>query len=233
MHPILFYGVPEGCSFGSIIALEWLGEPYQLCRIAMPEVVSSADFKRINPMGETPALVTASGEIISESMAILNHIGARAIGSGLAFAQGTPEYDRLNQMLAFLNTSYFNAFVPLWYALEHAKNGSAGETLREYGRTLVKKAHANLETLLQGREWLVGESRTLADAYFMGIARWADFHQVIDRRDYPRIHRLYERLLEDPAVGFAQAIEHEKPVSGSRALMGHVDLHDVLGKMFR
>ncbi|MCR7705994.1 glutathione S-transferase, partial [Pseudomonas aeruginosa] len=35
MEPVLFYGVPHGCSFGSIVALEWLGRPYRLCRIEM------------------------------------------------------------------------------------------------------------------------------------------------------------------------------------------------------
>ena len=36
MEPVLFYGVPQGCSFGSIVALEWLNQPYRLCRINMP-----------------------------------------------------------------------------------------------------------------------------------------------------------------------------------------------------
>ena len=42
------------------MALEWLGRPYMLCRIAMPEVVSGDDYRRINPVGETPSLMTAS-----------------------------------------------------------------------------------------------------------------------------------------------------------------------------
>ena len=37
MEPVLFYGVPGGCSLASIIALEWLGQPYKLCRIEMLE----------------------------------------------------------------------------------------------------------------------------------------------------------------------------------------------------
>ncbi|MBP2442684.1 glutathione S-transferase [Rhizobium leguminosarum] len=56
MSPILFYRVPEGCSFGSIVALEWSGLPYRLCRVEMPEMVSSDDYLRINPVGETPSL---------------------------------------------------------------------------------------------------------------------------------------------------------------------------------
>ena len=61
MTQILFYGVPSGCSFGSIVALEWLGRPYRHCRIAMPEVVSGPDYRRLNSVGETPTLLTADG----------------------------------------------------------------------------------------------------------------------------------------------------------------------------
>ncbi|MGO7258855.1 glutathione S-transferase N-terminal domain-containing protein, partial [Rhizobium brockwellii] len=81
MSPILFYGVPEGCSFGSIVALEWSGLPYRLCRVEMPEMVSTDDYARINAVGETPSLLLEDGRTISESMAILHHIGARAVGN--------------------------------------------------------------------------------------------------------------------------------------------------------
>ena len=119
MTPTLFYGIPSGCSFGSIVALEWLGQPYRLSRIDMPEVVQSDAYRRINPVGETPSLLTEDGRIISESLAILNHLGSRGIDKGLSFKQGTAGFDRLNQTLAYLNTSFFNSFSPLWYSLEH------------------------------------------------------------------------------------------------------------------
>jgi len=238
MHPILFYGVPEGCSLGTIVALEWTGLPYRLCRIAMPGVVSGEAYRRINPVGETPALMTERGDVLSESLAILNHVGARHVGaraldSGLAFQQGSREFDRLNALLAFLNTSFFNAFSPLWYALEHGSAGSEKASLTAYGRALVAKTHAQLEALLDGRAWLLGERRTLADAYFYGIARWADFHQAVDRRDYPGLQGLFERLADDPAVRFALAIEHGEDARSSGGFAGHVGLEDALQLLAR
>ena len=110
MHPILCYGVPSGCSFGSIVALEWLGQPYRLCRIDMPNEVTGDAYRRINPIGETPSLLDGDGQVISESLAILNHLGARGIDRGLGFAQGTRDFDRLNQLLAYLNTSFFGDY---------------------------------------------------------------------------------------------------------------------------
>ncbi|QRM29901.1 glutathione S-transferase family protein [Microvirga sp. VF16] len=228
MVQTLMYGVPSGCSFGSIVALEWLGEPYRLCRIEMPAVVTSNAYRTINPAGETPTLVTATGERISESMAILNHLGARGIDKGLSFAQGTAGFDRLNQMLAFLNTSFFAAFGPLWYALEHEAEGPDRDVLRAYGAAQVAKAHANLEAMLGDKEWLLGDRRTLADAYFIGIARWTKYHDVVDRRDYPGLQRLFERLEADPAVRFAHAIERGEAPVGTGGFQGEVSLNDIL-----
>jgi glutathione S-transferase len=227
----LFYGVPEGCSFGSIVALEWSGAKYHLCRVQMPEVVSSEDYRHINPVGETPTLMLPDGRLVSESMAILGHIAAKTSGKGLGFEPGSPDDDWLKQMLAFLNTSFFNAFSPLWYSIEHELAPDARQALRDYGIAKVERAHADLETLLAGRQWLLGDKRSLADAYFMGIARWNDFHKVVDRRAFPALNSLYERMLEDPAVRFAHAIEHEEKAVSAGGFQGHVSLDEMLGEI--
>jgi len=230
MSPILFYGVPSGCSFGSIVALEWLGQPYRLCRIEMPEGFTDG-YRRINPVAETPTLLTADGHALSESMAILNHLAVPGIDGGLGFAQGTHDFDRLNRMLAWLNTTFFNAFSPLWHVLEHEMPGDGQAALKAYGRDSVAKAHAQLEAMLGDQPWLLGERRTLADAYFIGIARWTNYHDVIDRSDYPRLQRLFDRLEADPAVVFAHAIEAQASATSAGGFQGHVSLDDALASL--
>jgi len=232
MTPILFYGIPSGCSFGSIVALEWLGEPYRLSRIQMPEVVQSEAFRRVNPVGETPSLKTGDGHIISESLAIMNHLGARGIAKGIGFKQGTTDFDRLNQRLAYLNTSFFNAFSPLWYALEHdTMKPEEKQALRNYGAANVTRAHHELEKMLGKDPWLLGIGHTLADAYFIGIARWTKYHNVVDRKDFPAVQALFERLENDPAVKFAHAIERGEDVKGSGGFAGHVSLEQALSEI--
>lgn len=228
MTPVLFYGVPEGCSLGSIVALEWSGLPYQLCRIEMPAVVNSEAFKRINPVGETPSLRTADGRYISQSVAILHHIGASSVASGLVPAQGEPAFDRFNEVLGFLNTGFFESFAPLWYAMEHDVQGEGKPILTAMGHHKVRKAHADLERMLGSQDWLAGEQRTAADAYFTGIARWNDFHRVLDRRDFPALQRLHTRLRADAAVRFAHAVEHGGIAHSAGMFAGHVDLDTAL-----
>ena len=228
MEPVLFYGIPSGCSFGSIVALEWLGRPYQLSRVEMLKDFMSGDYRFINPVGETPAMSTETGELLTESVAILNHIGAQGIDAGIAYAQGTPEFDKLNRMLAYLNITFFASFGPLWYVYEHGGDEAAKAALRNYGRFKVLKAHADLDRMLGENEWLLGENKTLADAYFIGIARWADYHDVVERSDYPNLVRLVEKLENDPAVRFAHAIEDQQPAQSSGGYRGQISATESL-----
>lgn len=230
----LFYGVPEGCSFGAIVALAWSGQPYQLCRIPMPELVGSEAYRRINPLGETPSLMTADGRIFSQSQAILLHIAQTSDDPRMGGRPGTAAGDRQQEALSFLTTTFFSAFSPLWQAFEHAGTGD-GALLRTMGERQVTKAHAQLERLMDGRDWLAGDGPTLADAYFIGIARWNDFHRVLDRRAHPQVHALHERLRQDPAVRFAHAVEDGAEAApgadGSGGFRGHVGLDELLARL--
>jgi len=227
MEPILFYGVPEGCSFGSIVALEWAGRPYRLCRIEMPKIVSTEAYRRINPLGETPTFLSEAGAVFSQSSTILRHIALGSSDPRMGPRPGEKGHERLDEMLAFLHTTFFSAFGPLWQAIEGAE-GAEKEVLTSVGRRKVKKAHQQLEQLLGGRPWLAGNGPTIADAYFVGIARWNDFHAVLDRSDYPGLNSLYRRLQEDPAVRFAHAIEHGEEARSAGSFLGHISLEAAL-----
>lgn len=231
MTPILFYGVPLGCSFGSIVALEWLGEPYRLCRVHMPDVSQGADYKAINPIGETPAFISGDGHVISEGLAIFHHVMARGLDKGLGFRQGTMEFDAFNRMMSFLVTRFFSAFNPLWFAYEFLDAPEKKAVLREEGTALVEAALGKLEALLGDRRWLVSDRMSMADAYYVGVARWVDFHSIIEWADFPWARALYDRADADPAVAFAHAIEAGEAPAGTGACQGHVALADIAAEV--
>ena len=113
MEPVLFYGVPHGCSFGSIVALEWLGRPYRLCRIEMPLETGERTYVRLNPARQTPTLLLEDGRALSESLAILQHLAARDLCRKLGYPQGSAEFDELNFALALLHTECHSAWGPV------------------------------------------------------------------------------------------------------------------------
>lgn len=233
MEPVLFYGVPQGCSFGSIVALEWLGQPYRLCRIEMLEQPWDVLYSKVNPLLKTPTLLLEDGESLSESLAILQHLAARDLQKGLGFAQGSREFDRLNQMLAYLNTDFFAAFGPLWTLYDtQGMSGVEQELLRRLGREHVAVGCAYLDGLLAKRDWLLGDERSMADAYFIGVARWAEYHRLFDlNQEYPNLARHLARLKDDPAVRFAEAIERGEEPRGQGHFRGHVSLRELESRL--
>lgn len=226
MEPILFYGVPSGCSLGAVIALEWLAQPYRLSRIEMMQHPWPAPYAHVNPRMKTPALLLDDGDALTESAAILQLIGRRGIAQGLGFAAGTREHDRLNEMLAYLTTDYFSAYAPLWKLYDTGDNDAATRTvLRTWGEETARKECAYVDGLLADRAWLLGPQRTVADAYLYAVGRWARYHEVADlEADYPHLAAWFGRMEADPAVQFALAIERGEEPVGNGAFVGHVQI---------
>jgi glutathione S-transferase len=53
MEPILVYGHPLGSSLGLVAAFEWLGRPYRLARVKMPDDMLNDRYARLNGRQET------------------------------------------------------------------------------------------------------------------------------------------------------------------------------------
>jgi glutathione S-transferase len=227
METTLIYSVPFGCSFAAIAALEWSGLPFRLARVEARDPASKQHpaFLAINPLGQTPALLTHAGAPLLESMAILLHLAARAPDSQLGFAQGSPEYDRLNSVLSFLHTTFHAAFMPAFQASRAPEGDARAAVWREMAVEKVNKSLAHLERLLEGRAWLASSAApSIADAYLAATARWAEPLQLARLSDYPHVARVLAALETDPGIRFAHAIEAGLPATGQGGFLGHVAL---------
>jgi len=229
LEPILIYGFPLGSSMGLVAALEWLGKPYRLCRVDMLGEMREPAYARINARHETPALVTDRGNVLTETMAIARWFAARDSERRVSFDPLSPETDRMTQLMAFINSGFTGAFAPLWVALEMDPPRPALQSaLREWGKEAVIDRHDRLEAMMGDTPYLVGDRPTLADALFIGVARWLDFHGVAAQSRWPRLAALRKRLEADPAVIYATALESGEAATGSGAGQGHVALTEVI-----
>ncbi|WP_027584889.1 glutathione S-transferase family protein [Bradyrhizobium sp. Ai1a-2] len=229
MEPILLYGFPLGSSMGLVAALEWLGQPYRLCRVDMLGEMRDPAYAQINPRHETPACVTDQGTVLTESMAIAAWLEARDTERRISFDPLSPRADRMHQLMAFVNTGFTAAFSPFWAAMEmETPNPTTQSALRQWGQANVMQRHDKLEGLIGKGPFLLGDRPTLADALLVGVARWLDFHAVADRSRWPKLAALRERIEADPAVIYAAALEKGENRPGTGACTGHLALNDVI-----
>lgn len=229
MEPILIYGFPLGSSMGLVAALEWLGKPYRLCRVDMLGEMREPAYARINARHETPALITDQGRALTETMAIANWLAMRDDERRISPDPLSSDADRMRQVMAFINTGFTGAFSPLWAAMEMDPPRPALQAaLREWGKEAVIERHDKLETMAGDGPYLVGDRPTLADALFVGVARWLDFHEIAPPTRWPRLAALRARLEADPAVVYATALESGEDAAGSGLCLGHVPLAEVI-----
>lgn len=219
---------------GLVAALEWLGRPYRLCRVDMLGEMREPSYARINPRHETPVLITDRGETLTESMAIAAWLEARDPERRISFEPMAREADRMHQLMAFINTGFTGAFSPLWAALELSPpNPSLQAALREWGSERVIERCSRLEEMTGETPFLMGGRPTLADSFFIGVARWVDFHAVEDMERWPKLAAIRRRLEADPAVVYATALENGEDRPGTGACLGHVPLAEVIERYGR
>lgn len=229
MEPILLYGYPLGSSMGLVAALEWLGQPYRLCRVDMLGEMRDPSYARINPRHETPAFITDEGRVLSETMAIAAWLEARDVERRISFDPLTAEADRMHQLMGFVNSGFTGAFTPLWIALEmEVPDPTMQAMLRKSGIERVIERHDKLEAMIGEDAFFIGEHPTLADALLIGVARWLEYFDVADKARWPKLTTLRQRLEAEPAVIYATALESGESIQGTGACLGHVSLTEVI-----
>lgn len=199
----LFY-MPGACSLSDHIALEWAGADYQLEKVARDRL-KSPEFLAVNPCGAVPALEVEPGWVLTENVAILQLIAARHPDAKLA---GGNERERLEVLrwTANLASDVHKAFLPLFAPQRFVEGEEATEMLKRKAAENVRAQLARVNEALAGRRFLVGDARSVADAYLYVILRWADGMQL-GLADFPELARFKAAMDQDPAVRRALAAE--------------------------
>ena len=188
----LYYS-PGACSLASHIALIESGLDHETVKVDLGQhkTEHGEDFYQISPRGYVPAIETDEYGLVTENAAVLPFL-AQKMG---ALPDGEAHW-RLHEWIGFIGTEIHNAYGPLF-------GGAEGDAKEKAKKTVAKK-YQLAETLMDGREWLVGSSPSVADNYLFVTLLWADKFGV----DLPQSLVAYrERHLQREAVKKAMADE--------------------------
>ena len=196
----LYYS-PGACSLSPHIALEEAGLAYEA--VAAPtkthKLADGTDYYTINPLGYVPLLVLDDGRQLREGPAIVQYIADQVPAKKLAPANGTFERSKLQEWLNFIGTELHKGFSPLFNPATPA----------EYKPMVISKLHDRLkftEGELAGKQYVMGDAFSVADAYLFTVTGWAP-HVGVDMAAYPNIAAYRARVGARPSVVAAMKAE--------------------------
>lgn len=195
----LYYS-PGACSLASHIALEEAGASYSAEKVDLKEKVTGtgADFRKISPRGAVPVLELDGGEVLTEGVAIMQHVMDSAKPGSLP-AAGTLPRARLQEALNFVATEVHKTYSPFFRGLE-------GPAREAQVQLLDSRLALIEERLADGRNWLTGADYTPADGYLFTVTNWSG-KLGHDLSKFPRIEGLRARVAARPAVQAAMRAE--------------------------
>lgn len=187
----LYYS-PGACSLASHITLNEAGVPFtaEKVDIRAKRTESGADFAAINPRGAVPALELEGGEVLTEGVAIMQHVMDSAAPGKLP-APGTLARARLAEAMNYVSTEVHKTYSPFFHGIE-------GEAKDRQMATLDARLQV-VEDKLGARPWLAGADYTPADAYFFTVTNWS---QMVghDLSKFPKVVALRDKVAARPAV---------------------------------
>jgi glutathione S-transferase len=192
---LLYDSAVSGNCYKVRLLLAHLGIPYERRELSVTDRSNRPDvLGDLNPALRVPTIVLDDGRSLGESGAILWYFA-----EGTRFVPDDPyERGKVLQWLFFEQYDHEpNVAVPRFW-LKYA--GSAArkmpDRLDEWHRD-GNRALAAMERHLEGREWLVGDSMTLADIALYGYTHVAE-EGGFDLAPYPSIRAWLERVASQP-----------------------------------
>ena len=198
------YYAPLSCSLAARVVAAEAGVPIELRQIelyAKTLTNEGTSYFDVAPQGRVPVLRLDDGSLLTEVSAVLQYLADLAPDRGLAPPWGTIERYRMIEWLSFIATELHKKI--LWVHFSRQMPAAA----RDRAVALAPAVFDHLERALVGRELLVGERFTAADAYAVWALKVARFAQLDVDGGRPALAAYRKRLEARPSVRDAIAAE--------------------------
>lgn len=195
------YYAPGACSLAPHIVACEAGLDLDLEKVDIPNkrTAGGDDYWKINPKGYVPALRLDDGAILTEAAVICQFLADRKPGCGLVPEQGTLERYRLMEALNFVSSEVHKQLGALF-------NPAMTDEMKEVQKGTIARRFNALEQMLEGRQYLTGETFTVADAYLFTVLGWTDMFKI-DLAQWPHIRAYRARVAQRPQVQEAMKAE--------------------------
>lgn len=196
----LYYS-PGACSLSVHSALYEAGMTFTAIKAPTKThlLEDGTDYYSINPLGYVPLLELDDGTRLTEAPALLQFIADQAPDKHLAPANGTVARAQMNGWLAFVSSELHKGFAPLF----------SPATPADYKPVVTEKLLKRLAWVneqLAGKNYLMGDTFSLADLYLFNVTNWAPLVKV-DISNLVNLAAFRTHMAQRPAVQAAMRAE--------------------------
>ena len=188
----LYYS-PGACSLAPHIAAREAGIPVELQKVDLKaKQYEGGDYKQVNSKGYVPAVETADGSVLTECPVILQYIADQKPEAGLAPKPGDKDRYKLQEMLNFTTAELHKGMSTFFNpALTDEWRKAASDRLSLRLDWLAKQ--------LEGKQYVMGDKFSVADAYVFTILNWAA-PSKFDMGKWPVLQEYQKRVGSRPKV---------------------------------
>ena len=197
----LYYSTGS-CSLAADIALHESGLKFDREKVDLQTKITEtgANYREVNPKGSVPVLVLDDGQVLTEVAAVTQYIADQVPDKKLAPRAGTIERYRVMEWLSFVGAELHKSFGAFFAKAPDAWQDKMRQALGTRFDFLSKK--------LEGKQYLMGDTFTVADAYLFAVIRWTDLEMTkIDLSKWPVLVEFKKRVEARPAVHAAMVAQ--------------------------
>lgn len=189
----LYYS-PGACSMGPHITLREAGYKFDLVKVDIPnkKTADGDDFWAVNAKGYVPALRLDDNQVLTEAGVIMQYLADQKPESGLAPKFGTMERYRLMEWLNFISSEVHKQIGALF-------NPKMTPEMKEVQLAVIGRRMKPLNALLEGKQYLMGDKFSVADAYLFNMLSWTFIHKI-DLAQWPNIKAYFARVGARPKI---------------------------------
>jgi GST-like protein len=201
------YGKKGSGSASTQAALEIVGAPYRVVETASWEPNAAfAELLQVNPLGQIPTLVLPDGSVLSESAAILIHLGSAHPDSGLLPREASARAQAIRG-LVFIAANCYAAISIIDFPERWCENVDEAtlERIRAGSRARLHRHWEMFADLFPARPYLGGEKIGALDLLAAVVSKWSGSRAHLQQAR-PAFHATLLRIEAQPQVApvFAQ-----------------------------
>jgi glutathione S-transferase len=195
----IVFGDKRSGAFSAEAALAEAGVSYEFHLVSLEKnEQKSPEFLALNPSGKMPALKLPSGEIVTESAAILLTIADRFPQAGLIPPHATFARAEAYRWIAFMASEIYPMVEIVDYPDRFVPVGDEAEALKKRAIARIRERMLVIEAAVVG-PWLLAHEFSAADIYVAMFSQWS-VGKTWRMSNLPKINALVDALAARPRI---------------------------------